>query len=369
MKRLSAFILILFILSSSYVLSQQAVNGIEINEHELTKTQAELLYNSSKSFPNETELSIAVIQNEKVRFIGLKRKNDTIRLIKNHRNAFEIGSITKVFTASLLSRFTVDGKLSLGDRLEDLIEFKTHSKQKINLKQLANHTSGLPRLPSNLNLFTVDRNNPYQNYGEAQLKEYLEQEMKLSQEPGLTYAYSNLGAGILGYGLAKHFNTTYHHLLKEYIFQPYQMSNSTLSRKELKVDLVKGLNPNGEVAANWDFKALAGAGAIYATVEDLAKFGQAQFNIENKELQLTQKPTFRINKNMQIGLGWHILKRNNNLDLIWHNGGTGGYTSSMALDVSHKNGVIILSNVSAFNQNMKNIDELCFKLIESLELQ
>ena len=112
---------------------------------------------------------------------------------------------------------------------------------------------------------------------------------------------------------------------------------------------------------------LAGAGAILSTVEDLSKFALAQFDKENNELILTQEPTFKVNDNMQIGLGWHILKGETGRELIWHNGGTGGYTSSMGLDIENKNGIIILSNVSAFNEKMGNIDQLLFELIETLD--
>jgi hypothetical protein len=54
---------------------------------------------------------------------------------------------------------------------------------------------------------------------------------------------------------------------------------------------------------------------------------------------------------------------------IWHNGGTGGYSSSMVLDVNSKNGVVILSNVSAYNPRMENIDKLCFELMKTIEIQ
>ena len=70
---------------------------------------------------------------------------------------------------------------------------------------------------------------------------------------------------------------------------------------------------------------------------------------------------------MQIGLGWHILNMENGRELIWHNGGTAGYTSSMGLDIENKNGIIILSNVSAYNEKMGNIDQLLFELIETLD--
>lgn len=103
-----------------------------------------------------------------------------------------------------------------------------------------------------------------------------------------------------------------------------------------------------------------------SNTEDLSKFALAQFDKNNTKLILTQKPTFKVNENMSVGLGWHILKTENEGELIWHNGGTGGYTSSMALDIDKQNGVIILSNVSAYHKKMTNIDKLCFELIETL---
>jgi len=112
---------------------------------------------------------------------------------------------------------------------------------------------------------------------------------------------------------------------------------------------------------------LAGAGAIFSTVEDLSQFAISQFEYKNKELELTKEKTFELNENTDIGLGWHILKNKSDNLWYWHNGGTGGYSSSMAIDVKTKNGIIILSNVSAFNPNMGNIDKLCFELMKPLE--
>ena len=346
-----------------------AENGIEISNDGLTKKQSEILFDNTKSFPNNTQLSIALIENGEIDFIGIQRKNDTIKLIENYKNAFEIGSITKVFTATLLSNLVNAQELKLNDNIQDYLDFKIKSENRITFKELANHTSGLPRLPSNLNLLLVDQDNPYKVYNEEKLISYLTKEVELNQEPGLKYEYSNLGAGILGFELATISKSSFESLLQEKIFTKFKMTNSTSRRENLETKLVKGLKPNGKTASNWDFDALAGGGAIFSTVEDLSKFGLAQFDNTNSELILTQKPTFRVNDNMSIGLGWHILKRKNGGELIWHNGGTGGYTSSMALDLGNKNGIIILSNVSAFNKEMRNIDQLCFALIKTLDVK
>ena len=86
------------------------------------------------------------------------------------------------------------------------------------------------------------------------------------------------------------------------------MKNSFTTSQNLGNKLVKGLNANGEKTSNWDFDVLLGAGGILSTTTDLVQFAQAQFDTKNKALELTRKQTATVNENMQIGLGWHLLK-------------------------------------------------------------
>jgi len=367
MKKYLTAIIGVILSSCSNEQIKNAKNGIEVSNVQVTNEQSELIFEKMKSFPNNTELSISIIHKGEIKHIGIKRINDTIKINQNHQSVFEIGSISKVFTASLLSIFALEKKINLEDEIQDYFGFTIKTNSKITFKELANHTSGLPKLPSNLNLFSVDKNNPYKDYDSEKLVEYLKDEIELKQKPGIKHEYSNLGAGILGYVLAEISKSTYENLLQERIFTKYEMHNSTTKRNKIKIKIVNGLNPKGKITTNWDFDALAGGGAILSTTEDLSKFALAQFDKENKELTLTQKPTFKVNEKMSIGLGWHILNRTNQNEVIWHNGGTGGYTSSMALDVKNKSGIIILSNVSALNTKKGNIDQLCFELIKTLD--
>ena len=145
------------------------------------------------------------------------------------------------------------------------------------------------------------------------------------------------------------------------------MQNSTADISKIKGDIIRGLNSEGKEVPNWEFSVLAGAGGIFSTVVDLSYFAISQFDDSNKELKLTREKTFEINDNMDIGLGWVILKSQSDNLWYWHNGGTGGYSSSMVIEEKSKNGIIILSNVSAFNPNAGNIDKLCFELMKTLE--
>lgn len=331
----------------------------------ISENEQAVIFENVKIFPESTQLSIALIKNGKINYYGIIRNKDEISNIDNYSCIFEIGSISKVFTSTLLANSVLNGNLKLSDNINDYLEIEIKNNTKISFLELANHSSGLPKLPTNLNLLLVNPLNPYKDYGEKELEEYLNKSVELSDKG--SYKYSNTGTGLLGFTLSKIENKNYEELLQKYIFSKYNMANTSSNLNNINERLVKGLNNDGDQVPNWEFKALAGAGSILSTAEDLSKFALAQFDNNNKELNLTRKKTLTVNTKMDIGLGWHLLKSKSQNIWYWHNGGTGGYTSSMVIDPVAQNGVIILSNVSAFNPNMGNIDKLCFELMKSLE--
>ncbi|MBK5195700.1 MAG: beta-lactamase family protein [Proteiniphilum sp.] len=325
------------------------------------KEIADLIFSKTKDFPNQTQLSIAIVQNNQTTCYGIVKENDSVKPADNHEKVFEIGSITKVFTSTVLASLVTEKKIKLSDSINSYYPFTFKENRKITFLTLANHTSGLPRLPGNLDL--SDASNPYKNYTEKELEAYLKTIMTLENEPSETYSYSNLGAGLLGYTLGLSQGTSFEELVQKRVFDRYGMTNSFTGSGDIGDRLVKGLNANGKNTPNWDFDVLSGAGGVLSTTADLTQFAIAQFNPENRELALTRVPTFEASEKMEIGLGWHILQSENEQELFWHNGGTGGYSSSMAVNVADKVAVIILSNVSAFHPASGNIDQLCFELI------
>src|SRR5690606_1563787 len=136
--------------------------------------------------------------------------------IENHNKIFEIGSITKVFTSTVLASLVEDKKLKLTDEINVYYPFPFKDNIKINFESLANHTSGLSRLPENLDL--SDDNNPYKNYGKSQIEEYLKSHLRFDNKTAKMYAYSNLGTGLLGYTLGLSQKTSFQKLLQKSIF-------------------------------------------------------------------------------------------------------------------------------------------------------
>ena len=188
---------------------QNQINGLFIKPYEEPKKTesttvnalssyptdvAEIIFSKSKDLPNNTQLSIALIQNGKTNYYGIIKVNDTIKPNENQNKIFEIGSITKVFTSTILASLVIDEKLKLTDEINTYYSFPFKNNIKISFESLANHTSGLSRLPENLDL--SNESNPYKNYGKKEIEEYLKNLLKLENEPSKIYSYSNLGAGL-----------------------------------------------------------------------------------------------------------------------------------------------------------------------------
>ena len=331
------------------------------------KSVQEMVLIHSKDFPANTQLSIALIENGAVTFYGFLKTRDRVTPVHNEDRIFEIGSITKVFTSTVLAGLVTEGALRLEDRINPYYPFPFHRDIQLDFKSLANHSSGLPRLPSNFAAARTEPLNPYLNYDVHFLEAYLKNQLTQQQPAGEKFEYSNLGAGLLGYTLGRSQKTSFTELLKKKVFDKYKMAHTYTRPSQAGQQLIRGLNAKGEAVPNWDFDVLFAGGGILSSARDLSKFAIAQFDSTNRELALTRVPTFTVNDRMQIGLGWHIIQSNYGKVFCWHNGGTGGYSSSMAVDVASRKGIILLSNVSAFHPEKEHIDQLCFALMRYIE--
>lgn len=365
----SLFIIIVVIVALSGCGSnpnvKPAVNHLKIEN--LLIGQADSIFNQTKYFPDNTQFAIALIRNGQVVYCGSRRINDTLISVENKSKAFEIGSITKVFTTTLLSNFVLDKEVVLDSTINKHFDFPFKDNQEFTFRELANHTSGLPRLPSNIRFKAIfSPRNPYKDYDEQKLEVYLKNDISLDYPKGSKSEYSNLGMGLLSYSLRKISGKSFEQLTKEKIFDKYNMVNSSTNKAAIESILIGGLDDKGRPTPNWEVGALIGAGGIYSTVEDLSKFASAHFDSTNIELTLTRVKTYQENETRDVGLGWFIINKKNGDKWYWHNGGTGGYSSSMAIDVEKKNGVIILSNISSYHKYFKNIDKLCFALMTTL---
>jgi CubicO group peptidase (beta-lactamase class C family) len=347
-------VLFLFFLSLKFYFLGQ-ITDIEIKSR---------LDSVAQEFPSGTSFSICLLRKNEIRFIGATKGDSLFTLAPLQDSSFEIGSLTKVFTSTVLADMVVNQRLKLNKKVNKVFPYKWKSGKNIHFLSLANHTSGLYRIPSNaLMLFAQNPSNPYANYTYELLDTYLEHNLQLEHETGKVYSYSNLGAGVLSYALEKYAQTSYSELLKKCVLDKYGLTQTGYS---LKAD-IPGYNAEGAITDNWEFNALEGAGGIISSVFELSKFVSAQFNEDDEVLALTRKVTHVISDELSIGLGWHILKLNTSDETYWHNGGTGGYTSSISFRTSNNSGIIILTNISAFHPKASFVDEFGFALLDQLK--
>ena len=265
---------------------------------------------------------------------------------------FEIGSVTKVFTSLLLADAVRRGEVALTDPVSKYlppnVKVPERGGKKITLVDLATHTSGLPRMPTNFH--PKDPANPYADFSVAQLYEFLAT-VELTRDIGSTYEYSNLGGGLLGHALARRAGTDYETLVRTRILEPLGMKSTAITlSKSMKEHLTPGHNAGLQQVANWDLPTLAGAGALRSTANDLLTFLAANIGIEKSPLAPSMAAMIAARRptgtpNLEIALGWHIWTRNGH-EIIWHNGGTGGYRTWIGFDPKSRTGVVVLSNTS-----------------------
>jgi CubicO group peptidase (beta-lactamase class C family) len=265
---------------------------------------------------------------------------------------YEIGSITKVFTSLLLADMAQRGEVALTDPVSKYlppnVKVPERGGKKITLIDLATHTSGLPRMPTNFH--PKDAANPYADFTVAQLYEFLAT-VELTRDIGSKYEYSNLGGGLLGHALARRAGTDYETLVRTRILEPLAMKSTAITlSKSMKERLATGHDGALQPVSNWDIPTLAGAGALRSTTNDLLTFVGANLGIGKTPLApamaamlATRRPTG--NPNLEIALGWHVLTRNGQ-EIVWHNGGTGGYRTWIGFDPKSRTGVVVLSNTS-----------------------
>lgn len=293
---------------------------------------------------------VGVIDEKGTRFTSFGKTDKTTAAKNSDENTvFEIGSITKAFTGTLLAEAVRRGEVKLDDPISKFlpktVKTPTRGGKEITLLDLATHTSALPRLPANF--APKDNQNPYADYTVEQMYDFLSK-FTPTRDIGAQYDYSNLGMGLLGHILSLRAGMSYEDLVKTRILKPLGMDDTTVTLSPvLKSRTAQGFDADGEASGLWDLPTLAGAGALRSTAKDMAKFIAANLNLTKTNLadvfSAAHKPQRDASEKMKIGLGWHILAGSTG-EIIWHNGGTGGFRSFVGFNLAQKRGIVVLTN-------------------------
>ncbi|WP_084528818.1 serine hydrolase [Pedobacter caeni] len=296
---------------------------------------------------NTVGLSIGVLKDGQMKTYGYGETSKGSSKLPDANTIFEIGSITKTFTATILAHYINEGKISLIDPIIKYLPDSLSANSelhKITILNLSNHTSGLPTIPGNF-ANKMNPANPYIHYDERLLFAGL-RTCKLTTAPGTVYAYSNLATGLLGVILERISGKTYEQLVKKLITVPLHMHNTSqrLTPQQNK-QFVKVYDADGDEIQPWDFNALAGCGSLRSTVNDLLLYAKANIKSDyvplSNSFTLTHKVTY--SKDPVVCLGWHLFQEDG-ASYYWHNGGTGGSRSYLILNTEKKIAVVVLSN-------------------------
>ena len=306
-----------------------------------------------------------------------------ISLTANQDTVYRVGSITKMFTATMLEQLVEAGKVKLSDPVEKYFpEINTVPKKykdapPITLLQLATHTSGLSREPDHTATYVTGEPEAWKESLIAALPH-----VHYESEPGKRYSYSNIGYAVLGAALEQAAGQPYLEYLPQHIFIPLGMTHTSLVlTPEVQSHLAKGFQMNlvGSLSsAESDLENRTGRGykvpngAIYTTVGDMAKFasflmGKGPADVlapsgllryQNQYVVPTGEPAVG-----GYGLGIMFIREGRYI-AAGHNGAVNGF--SAALYMNREAGVAVMVLSSAIGKGAVNVDELALRALDAL---
>jgi len=286
-------------------------------------------------------ITVGIVQNGEMSYV-VYGENGKILSQKEH--VYEIGSITKTFTASLLCKAISENKTNFDDSINVYLNLPSKNYYPT-IKRLITHTSGYEPFYYEGFVSTAfyDMNNSF--YGITK-KFILDCVGKINLEnANYPFLYSNFGIAVVGLILENIFNQNYTPLMNEYIKNELMLNNTKIS------------DGSGNLSNYWlwnkDNPYIA-AGAIISTISDMMIYAQMQMDETPSYLSLSHDVFAQINATSSnyaelgirmdaVGAAWMIDTENN---IIWHNGGTGNYNSYLGFDKTKHIAVVVLSNMA-----------------------
>jgi CubicO group peptidase (beta-lactamase class C family) len=276
----------------------------------------------------------------------------------DERTAFEIGSVTKTFTALLLAQLVVAGEVTLEDPVSRYLpDVQLGSAT---LLDLATHHAGIPRLPASMVWAVMSRQpDPYSGWNERRL-EAAASRVTPRSAPGTRLRYSNFGYAVLGLVISRRTGMAYEELIVSRICEPLGMTDTSVGdAPNHDGRLAHGHDYFGGRAANWHMAAMAPCGGIRSTAADMRRYLAAQMHPDQTPfpdaIRLAQEPRRDYPLGWQarlhgatamrrIGLAWITSPSAQGSTIVWHNGATYGYGSFLGFTPERRVGVVALTN-------------------------
>ena len=290
-------------------------------------------------------LSAGRVRGGTVSFAGLGEEDGAV---PTPQTRYELGSITKTFTGMLLADAITRQEMTVEDRLsQHLPELAGTPAGDLSLFELATHSSGLPSIPPDIafDIYAakLGNENPY----EVSIEQVIEASRTVELKNQGEYAYSNLGMSLLGHAEARAAGAPdWPSLVTQRILQPLGMTATTFAAtaNDIPDGALDGHKGNGWRAPHWYGPGFAPAGSgAWTTAEDLTRFATAV--LVGKAPGMAALEPEAESSTGEIGLAWHTSDVDGR-EITWHNGGTGGMHTILALDRERRQAVVILGNTT-----------------------
>jgi len=318
--------------------SLYAVTEYSINQISKITFEDMLVYTTKNN--KDAIITVGIIQNGSISYTIYGKNGETL---PQKEHIYEIGSITKTITVSLLFKAIDDGKIKLDDNIDKYLDLPQKDYYPT-IRRLITHTSGYKNQYLEKQIifnFLKGRNAFYCISNEQLINRIGKINLK---DKDYNFSYSNFGISIIGAVLSEIYGKDFTVLINDYAQEEFGLTKTIVS------------DSSGNLDNYWDWAnndVYIPAGALTSTIEDMLKYAQLQIHETPEYILGMQKALVDVNKssarnnkiNMHIdsiGAAWII---DNHNDIIWHNGGTGHFNSYLGFDRNNKTAVVVLSNL------------------------
>lgn len=350
--RILIFSLLFILYNTSHSVAQIDLEHIKNEITKIIDYDTEIDYKSTPGF------AVAIIDGDSSFVFGFGSSHPENEMALDGKSIFEIGSVTKSFTASLITILAEHNILSLDDKVNDHLatQYINPRLSDLTVNDLLTHFSGLPKLPKYIGSKQKDPQNPYADYTKVDLREFYR---SFIPEDKIEFIYSHVNYGLLEIIIENATGSDYESALNSFLLKPLRMTNTYIHKSEDSGRAITfGFDRAGRQTKSWDFASFGASEGLKSNLEDLILFTRAHLGTTDSGLDnilaLNHEPEVQTHYNDRIyaGKGWHIFNQKKNFNIMTHSGKTYGHRAYISFIKETKTGVIILSNSSVGTEDL-----------------
>jgi CubicO group peptidase (beta-lactamase class C family) len=266
-------------------------------------------------------------------------------------DVFEIGSITKTITATLIMVLVENEKLSLSDKFNKFLplEYQNPRLKDLTIEQMVNHKTKFSKRPTMFGEKEDDAQNPYGHYSKQDLLEFYKNYVPEKSEE---FSYSHTNYALLEFVIEAACNCDFNTAMEVYLFSELNMKNSFVELKEKKDDVISpGADRSLNAVPPWTYASFAPSEGVKSSAADLIAFMRPFMSMSKTTFDdyfpaLTRQNNLSFNDKLFYSTGWHGIKINKKTKALVSNGNTNGHSAFIGMVPETKTGVVVLSNSS-----------------------